>query len=604
MGPGTRRGAEIVGVGFAIEDGPSYYLPVGHEGGGNLDRDVVFRYLADQAKALKGDLSGAKLDYDLDMLAQAGVHFRPRRFRDCLVAEPLLDENQFSYGLDAVAGRHGLPGKSEEMLAQAAKAFGIHSKADLWRLHAKYVGCYGERDVRLPLELLRRQERRIEEQDLERVWDIECRVLPVLVAMRRRGVRIDFDHLAKVELKCMEEERASAAVFSTLVGKTVHPIDIGKASVVGPLLESSLGIRLPRVGRNGTQVQVKMRLDKQGLMGVPDGPISAALMRARRFQKLRTTFVKSIRAHAVNGRVHCSFLQMKVERNEDDNGGTVSGRLSSCDPNLQQQPARDPEIGPFWRGIYIPDEGKKWACLDYSGQEIRWALHFAVLQGCDGALELAEAYKQKLDLDPYQITADKLFTATQSSTWQGRDGRNRTKAIYLGLLYGMGGAKLARSINLPTEWREVQWGDMAQAETREVAGPEAQAVLDEYNRAAPWVKQVGRAASRQAEKVLFVRTALGRRGRFERAPSGRVISPHKALNKAVQGTSADQVKKAMVEAEDAGIELQLQVHDELDLSVESYDDAEKLAVIMRAALPCKVPHLVKPQVGANWGECK
>lgn len=603
MGPGTRRDAYIVGISFAIEDGPAHYLPIAHEGGGNLDPETVLRYVRDQAARLKGDLAGAKLDYDLDMLAQRGVRFRPRRFRDCLAAEPLLDENQFTYGLDAVAGRHGLPGKSEEVLLQAAKAYGVHSKADLWRLHARFVGEYGERDVRLPLDLLRRQERRIEEQDLERVWDIECRVLPVLMEMRRRGVRIDFDHLARVEARCREVEAESTAAFGLLCGKTIQPTDIGKAMVVGPMLEAALGIKLPRVGRNGNQPQVAMRLDKQGLIGVPDGPVANALMRARRFQKLRTTFVASIRDHAVNGRVHCTFLQMKVERDEDTNGGTVSGRLSSCHPNLQQQPGRDPEIGPFWRAIYLPDEGKKWACLDYSGQEIRWAVHLAALAGCTGAEELVEEYKRNIRLDAHQTTADKL-AKTNATKWAGKDGRTRAKAINLGLLYGMGGAKLARSINLPTEWREVQWGDMERPELREMAGPEAQAVLDDYFREVPWVKQVARAASKQAERVGFVRTALGRRGRFEAGPNGRRRLVHKALNKAVQGTSADQVKKAMVEAEDAGIALQLQVHDELDLSVTGVEEAERLAEIMRAALPCKVPHLVEPQLGDTWGACK
>lgn len=894
LGPGVRRGASIVGVSFAVEDGASYYLPVGHEAGGNLDRTKVFEYLKDQARSFRGDLAGANLSYDLDFLLQAGVDFRPKRFRDCLIAEPLLDENQFSYSLEAVASRRGLPGKEERGLRQAASAFGLDPKADLWRLHAKHVGPYAERDARLPLLLLRKQEREISDQDLETVWDLECRVLPLLVQMRRRGVRIDRDHIAVVEERCGREEVASMAEFSRLVGKRILPEDMNKAALVGPAIEAATGQKLPRTPSG--MFQVKMNLERSNLLGL-DGPIHPAVamyLRARRFNKCRTTFVESIREHAVGDRVHCSFNQMKVEREDGDTRGTVSGRLSSGDPNLQQQPNRDPEIGPLWRSIYLPEEGEEWACLDYcydaetevltgrgwvkfpdlhhndvvaqweagiisyvrptaryrspyrhdlvtirgdrqvdlavtynhdcvllnnsadaikvkapdyssmpsnytqpqngillsssevdvdalrlaaavqadasdrgtsyrfwlkrprkierltemlvrlgvkyttgyskakaqhyftipkdgrlgdlllagkefnrkllldltpelrrefihevglwdgrpangdyfsthigncetvqelavltgfrsnlrmsetkagrpfgtvslnekagtliktlkqatapydglvycvtvpagailvrrngrvcvsgnSQQEPRWVVHFAERTGCYMAREAGDRYRANPALDNHQMVADMIG-------WPGKEGRKKAKGIYLGKIYGMGDAKFCRSVGLPTV-EVTRWDGTV----REEAGPEGRKMLDEFRDRAPFLGEVAMKAVLRAKEQHFVKTILGRRCRFEVAPNGKVLYTHKSLNRIVQGTSADQTKKAMVDAEDAGIPLRLQVHDELDLSVASRETGDRLAVIMRDAIPCRVPHLVEPKYGRSWGELK
>lgn len=600
LGPGVRRGARIVGVSFAIEDGPSTYLPVAHELGGNLDPVHVFDYLRYQARIFRGDLCGANLGYDLDFLLETGVDFRPRRFRDCLVAEPLLDENQVSYSLQAVASRHGIPGKAEVALRAAAAAFGVDPKADLWRLHARHVGPYAEQDARLPLQLLRRQERMIEEQDLERVWDLECRVLPLLVAMRRRGVRVDLDHLAVIEARAREEEASAMAEFSRLAGVRVGPEDVNRASVVGPAIEAATGQRLPRTAgseKRAPQVQMKMNLARDNLAGLegPVHPAVVAFLRARRWSKTRTTFVESVRAHEVRGRVNCSFTQMKIEREDGEGRGTVSGRLSSTDPNLQQQPNRDPEIGPLWRRTYLPDEGAEWACLDYSGQEPRWVVHFADAIGCQGADDMVREYRRNPAFDPHGALSATLG-------WSGKQGRGRAKTIYLGVTYGMGGAKLCRSLGLPT----AQW-TAPDGFVRDVAGDEGRELMRQFDERAPFIRQFARAATARADQVGYVRTPLGRRFRFDLVEErGRIRARggHKAANRIVQGTAADQTKSAMVAAEEAGILLQLQVHDELDLSVSDGATADRLAEIMREALPCSVPHLVEPKVGPSWGEVR
>ena len=148
MGIGVRRDGYVVGIAFAIEDGPSAYLPIAHEGGGNLDPKKVWAYISEQAKKFKGELVGANLGYDLDYTAENGVIFdNVKYFRDVQVAEPLIDDLQFSYALDNIATRRGIPGKSEDMLRRAAKAYGgLDPKADMWRLPSRFVGEYGEQD--------------------------------------------------------------------------------------------------------------------------------------------------------------------------------------------------------------------------------------------------------------------------------------------------------------------------------------------------------------------------------------------------------------------------------------------------------------------------
>jgi DNA polymerase I-like protein with 3'-5' exonuclease and polymerase domains len=155
LGCGVRRDGYMVGYSFAIEDGPSHYVPFRHEGGGNLSREQAFRYLRDQAKGFKGELVGGSLQYDLDYAGtEAGAYFKSvKRVRDVQVAEPLIDEHQYNFSLDHLAEKYNLAKKDERVMREAADAYGIDPKSGLWRLPAKFVGDYAERDVTLPLEI-------------------------------------------------------------------------------------------------------------------------------------------------------------------------------------------------------------------------------------------------------------------------------------------------------------------------------------------------------------------------------------------------------------------------------------------------------------------
>lgn len=365
LGPGVRRGGYTVGISFAIEDGPSHYLPMRHHGGGNLDPNHVIAYMKDQAKEYTGAICGANLQYDLDFLAEIGIVFHKATFLDIQVAEPLIDENQFSYSLDVLAGKYGFMGKEETLLDAAATAYGLDRKKDMWQLPAKFVGPYAIVDAELPLKILRKQERVIDDQGLWDIYRLESRVLPVLVKMRRRGIRIDFDQLDKVEVLTIKKEQEFLDIIYHETGVRIKVDEINK----GRLVVAALDVAQIPYGRTDPTEKFpdgQASVKKEFLEPNKDLPLVNAILEARSYNKVRNTFAKSIRNHQVNGRIHCTFNQLRTQQdNSDDVKGVGPGRLSSCDPNLQQQPSKHVVLGKMWRSIYLPDEGGRWAALDY-----------------------------------------------------------------------------------------------------------------------------------------------------------------------------------------------------------------------------------------------
>lgn len=623
LGPGVRRGAYIAGVSFAIEDGPAFYLPIRHGDGGNMDPSQVLRYLRDMGATFDGTLCGANLGYDLDHLAEEGVEYpRVQWFRDVQIADPLINELHMSYSLEAITQRHGIPGKDEGVLQEALAVYGYkgrHAKAGLWSLHSKYVGPYAEQDARLPLTLLRRQEREIEAQDLWGVYNLESRVLPVLVKMRRRGVAVDLDRLDQVERWAREQQQLAIDAANQLTHHRLSFADITNTGAIATVLRD-LGVELPKTATGKDSVTAAVL---EGL----DHPIGEHLRRAKKMSTLRTTFCDGVRDHLTNGRIHCTFNQMRRQKDDgsDDTEGAAYGRLSSANPNLQNQPARDPEIGPMWRSIYIPDPGGVWASLDYSQQEPRQAVHFAVEAGPQligeqahrAALEAARRFREDPSTDFHQMMADMAGIP-----------RKPAKNIFLGLSYGMGGAKLCRDLGLPTVWR-LSWTEgrrrrFKDFQTREecvqkanagraggykiryweAAGPEGQQLMDTFDQRVPFVRKMANHCQDLAETQGYIETLSGRRCRFPMKDNGEWDWVHKAFNRLIQGSSADQTKMAVVAMDAAGVPLQLQVHDEVDYTAESREAAQEAARIMEDVVPLQVPMRVDVECGPSWGEAE
>lgn len=596
LGPGVRRGAYIVGVSFAIEGGPRHYLPVAHEAGGNLNKLLVFAYLRAQGREFKGELVGANMQIDLDFLEEQNITFPKVTFkRDVQVAEPLIDELQMLYSVEAITDRRGIEGKDEALLVEAAAKLGITKKnkikANIWRMHSSSVGPYAEQDASLLLPLLRQQEAEIDKPDklgrtMRGIYDLESKLLPVLLKMRRWGVRINFDKLDKAERWSIDKEREELNEVYRLTGVRLVEGDITKSAMKAKVFDA-IGYKLPLTPKT------KKPQVTAAIMKAIDHPAAKRLLRACQANKLRTTFIKSIRAHATNGRVHCTFNQLRStdDNSNDDESGARFGRLSSCDPNLQQQTSKekDPEIGGLLRSVYEPDnpEEEFWVVQDYSQQEPRWLVHFAERKKCQDAKVAGDRYRNDPKTDNHQMTAD--LTGVP---------RKQAKEIFLGRCYGMGSAKMARKCNLPTEWKFSK----RQGKEVEIAGPEGMALINKFDAGVPFVKQLSQLCETAAKEFGYITTILGRRCHFPKKPNGEYDWTYKALNRLIQGSSGDQSKKALVDADAAGLLPQLQVHDEFDKSESSMERVHALTEIMKNAVPATVPFKVDVEIGPNWGE--
>lgn len=607
LGIGVRRGGYMVGVSVAIEDGPAFYLPIRHEGGDNVDEEQALRYLRAQAKSYTGVVVGANLSYDLDYWWEEGIHFHPEAsYRDIQIADPLIYELHQSYSLDNIAKRYGLQGKDETLLREAAATYGVSPKSEMWKLPARYVGPYAIGDVEQPLLTLRRQERLIDEKDLWSIWNLESEVLPVLVRMRRRGVRVDLEKVREIEEWTLMEEAKAIRLVKDETGYDIGVNNVWKAAALAPALEA-IGIKLIKTSTGQPSI------DKDLLRSI-NHPVAQGLAWARKVNKMRTTFAKSIHKYQVNGRIHCTFNQIARESETGDQRGVRYGRLSATDPNLQQQlnPKKDPELASEWRKVFLPEEGAEWACCDYSQQEPHWTTHYAALMRLSGAEAAAEEYHNNPDLDNHQFMAD--LTGLER-TW--------AKQIFLGLCYGEGGAKLSRTLGLPTRWalssgrgpaRKIYYFEtksqaieakkelMDSGFLWEAAGEDGQMILDTFDGRAPYIRQLAKKVEQRVKQVGLIITGGGRHLHFPQRKDGSYDWSHKGLNRLIQGTSADQVKMALVEIDRAGHHMMLQVHDDVANSVADRAEAEAIGEIMSNIMPARVPFKVDVEIGPNWGE--
>jgi len=580
LGPGDIRNGEVAGVSFTIDKTKhSYYLPIGHGSGPNLPAEQVWDYLRFQADVFRGELVAANAQYDLGYLIANDVNFKPSFIRDPQIAAPLLDELQHSYSLQAIAERLNVAGKSEDALDTAARAWGIKNvKADLWRLPAAHVAEYAIQDSILPLQLLDMMEPDLENQGLRGIYDLECRVLPVLLAMRQRGVRVSTDRLEQVAAWAYRQEVVALGRIHEITGKEIKRIwvadDLNRAFL-------AVGIKTERTPKTGRPKVTKEFLEKT------DHPVAMLILEARKFNKIRTTFCETIEEHMIDGRIHCSFAQLRKQR--DSGSGTVGaayGRMSSSHPNLQQVPTRG-DVGGMVRSIYLPEEGQLWASVDFSSQETRLIAHYAGLAGCSGGQDIVDAYNHDPLLDFHRKMADIAEIE-----------RDDAKAIVFGLAFGMGAGKLCHTLGLPTEVKRNPYS----GKSYDAAGPEGQEILNKFHTMVPFMKELSSKCEARAKNSGYVTTLLGRRCRFPLDDAGKFDFTYRAMNRVIQGSAADQTKQAMVDMHAAGVPLQLTIHDEVTLSVDSVADAREVADMMENAVSLLVPCVATVKTGPNWGE--
>jgi DNA polymerase I-like protein with 3'-5' exonuclease and polymerase domains len=576
----ARRDGEIVGIAVAAGSFKGYY-PVNHQGGGNLPRSKVFKWIQE---VLKTD--AAKImhnaQYDLGWIRSMGWEVKGPII-DTMVTAALVDENRRSYSLNNLSIEMLGEMKSETELKEEAAQRGLDAKAELWKMPAMAVGFYAEQDAVLTLKLWHHLKTFVKKEQLQTIWNTEMELLPILIKMREVGIRIDLD---KAEILKKQFKTLESSLITEIKKLSGVAVDIWAARSVAKAFDA-VGIKYDLTEKSKAPSFTTNWLTNN------EHPLAKLIREAREVNKLHSTFIDSFLRFSHKGRIHAEINQLR-----SDTGGTVSGRLSYSNPNLQQIPARNKEYGKLIRGLFLPEEGCKWGSFDYSQQEPRLVVHYAAttdkkLGGLAGADVLIKAYRED-DADFHQVVAD-----------MANIPRTQAKTINLGIFYGMGQAKLAKQLGITVE--------------------EAKAILAEYNSKVPFVKQLANRVQKQASETGAVKTIGGRKCRFNlyepksyglflaltekeyimehgSLSSARRAMTYKALNRLIQGSAADHVKIAMVNCYKAGHIPMLQIHDELCFNIESESDEKNIINVMENSVELEVPNKVDVSIGDNWGE--
>ena len=583
MGPGWPRGIGKV-IGIAVSDGHfSAYYPIDHDGGGNMDREVVLKYIKSICEDDSIDKVFHNAQYDIGWLWRLGIEVKGY-IHDTMIAAALIDENRFSYTLNSIVSQYLGEYKNEVTLKKAAAELGLDPKSEMYKMNAQFVGEYAEADARLTIQLHERLKIEIEKDSLRGIYNIECRLINVIFNMTKKGVRVDMIKAMTLKNKLKNKEKKLLKRIKDLSGSYV---DLWSARSVAKAFDA-LNLDYSRTEKTDAPSFT------QTFMETHTHELPRLITKARGFNKLQGTFIDGISKYIHNGRVHAHINQIRGDAG-GFTAGTVTGRFSMYCPNLQQIPIRG-EMGIEIRKIFVPEEGEEWLSADYSQQEPRLLTHFAVLNKNEGADEVQSAYKEK-NLDFHQQTADMAGIP-----------RKLAKTIGLGVMYGMGYKKMAVDLD--------------------ITPMEAKAMLKEFRIKVPFMQGMLEAVMNRASQVGTIRTLLGRKCRFDlyepnwyeplkfnkalplkqaQAEYGNVkrAGTYKALNRLIQGSAADQTKKAMVDIyEKLGIVPLIQVHDELNCSVKDKKEGEKIKEIMEICVALEVPSKVEYKVDQSWGHAK
>ena len=578
-GSGAIQGmGEIVGFAIAV-DGWSGYYPIAHEGGGNMDRQKVLKWIKEVLETPATKIFHNAM-YDVCWLKAYGFKINGM-IVDTMVMASLIDENRFSFTLNSISFEFLREVKDEKALKEAAQSFGLDAKAEMYKLPAMYVGNYAEKDAELTLELFKTLSREIKKQNLENIYQLETELFPCLIEMKFKGVRVDVEKAHKLKQQLNTEEKQLLLEVKKHTGEEV---EIWAARSIAKVFDK-LALSYELTSKS------KLPSFTKNFLSEHPHPTIKLIAKAREINKAHTTFIDTILKHQYKGRIHADINPIR-----SDQGGTVTGRFSYSNPNLQQIPARNKDLGPMIRSLFLPEIKHKWGCFDYSQQEPRLVVHYAASTEpiCfdDSVKNIVEKFKDN-SVDFHQTVADLANIK-----------RKDAKTINLGLFYGMGKAKLQAELGLNTK-------------------QEAENLFNQYHDSVPFVRDLMTYTSNQAQ-TGSIGTLLGRRCRFNKwEPStfgmhtpmdfeeaertygrGRIrrAFTYKALNKLIQGSAADMTKKAMLNLYNEGIIPHIQIHDELDISIQSDDQAKKIIEIMENAVTLKVPNKVDYESGNTWGD--
>lgn len=603
-GPGWARGKDkghIVGVSIGADGDGKWYFPVRHtvEPEYNLDPSAVFAWLRDTLGNPRQHKVGANLVYDLGWLEEEDVYVRGELF-DVQLAEALLAERG-DVNLDALGAKYLGQGKETSVLYRwLADWYGGEAtgkqRQNIWRSTPRLAGPYAEEDAAMPLRIANLQYPQLAAQGLLDVCEMENGLIRLMIAMRKVGVSVDVSRAEELREKLLGMQKQTQAKLDTELGFAVN---VNSADDLARGFDK-VGVKYPRTAPSERNPEGRPSFTKTWLEHL-DHPVADLVREIRRVEKLRSTFIESyILESNVDGRVHGQFHLLR-----GDGSGTRSGRFSSSTPNLQNVPSRDKELAPLVRGMFIPDAGhKQWRRYDYSQIEYRFLVHFAVGPGAD---EARQRYADNPDTDYHEFVIQMIKQMTGYLL-----DRKPAKNINFGLIYGMGKPKLIRTLGLSKQG--------------------GQELFNAYHKALPYVHSTMEATAEEAQRLGIITTVLGRRSRFELwepaayeqkgipLPYERAIrtygmvkraATHKGLNRRLQGSAADMIKRAMWECWKQGIfdEVgvpRVTVHDELGFSDPGGKEAAfaHMKHILETALPLRVPVRCEEECGPDWGHVK
>lgn len=630
-GSGWARGTGyLLGVSItAVWDNEiwSNYYPIQHPDTPNWPVEKVIQYIKECLYKCKGPRIFANAEYDIGWLNRYGVPLEAflanGPIDDVLAMAVLVDETWLTYSLEKVASYYCNLHKDESLLRneQLKSAFGVSDpKSDMWKFPARFVGSYAEQDTVVTLEAYKVlidliQKHPLTGKSLEKVYDVERRLIPMLFEIHKRGVKVDIQRAEEIKVEIGKKRQEMLDWLSKTAGFPVNPNsgdDLGVAC-------DRLGISYPITAKTKKPSFTAPFLENH------DSEFLQMVRQVRKLSKVETTFVDAVLEKAVNGRIYPQLNALKrTEDKIEGSSGTITGRFSCTKPNLQQVSSRDKVLAPLVRSMFLPDEGYLWGNFDYSQQEPRMTIHIAYqlyklgVQGLDRIEEAVKKFNDNPHTDNHQMVAD-LAGIT----------RREAKTINLGLSYGMGALKLCKQLGLPTEWKD----------GKEVAGQAGKDLMKLFNNKVPYLKGFMTCASRRAEQVGAVTTLLGRHSRYdmwtaknfglsqklgirkkedieaEIAQLGEAsdwygvslvrAKTFSAMNHIVQGSSADQTKLAMLTVYENKIVLPYtQIHDALDCPIDKSRVKQHVKEIHDAmvhAMDLAVPTVVDVELGETWG---
>jgi DNA polymerase-1 len=560
---------DLVGVSLAWEVGRAAYVPVRSVYGNVLSLDAVRErlgpLLADETKRKVGH----NLKYDLNVLRNAGLPVAGPLF-DTMIAAFVVDPARSSYSLDSLA--LGLLGHTKIPTTDLIGKGRDQLRMD--QVPVERVAEYASEDADYTWRLRQLFEPQLAPLGVDRLfYEIEMPLVSVLTDMESHGIALDTDLLREIGRQMAARVSAIEDEVHRLVGT---PFNLDSPKQLAEVLFGRLGFRVVRRTKTTRSTDAETL---EVLQNETQHPILPLLLEYREIQKLRGTYVDALPAQLSRrtGRIHTSYHQT----------GTVTGRLSSSEPNLQNIPIRT-EAGRQIRRAFIPrSKDELLVVADYSQIELRVLAHF-----CEDPA-LMRAFAEDQDIHAFvaaQVNGVPLSEVT-------KEMRSRAKAVNFGIVYGQTAFGLAQATGM--------------------SRTEAQAFINAYFARYPRIREFIDRCIADAKRDGLVRTILGRRRPIENLNSQnasvRAQAERFAVNTVIQGSAADLIKTAMLQlhrrisAERLSLRMLLQVHDELVCEAPRTDAAamaDIIRAVMTGAMELRVPLKVDVASGENWLEAK